>query len=108
MPPEAAVVALVTSTVTESPGARVPIVQVRTWVPTGPVTAQLPGPVAIDQSMPGPAGSGSVMTTPVAVPTPVLPTTMVKPMGLPVDTGLASAVFVMVSPGGFTTMTAVA
>ena len=61
--------------------------------------------------MPVPAGSGSFKVTEVAVPVPVadeLATVTVKPMAVPADTGVASAVFVMLSAGAFTTMVAVA
>ena len=59
----------------------------------------------MDQLMPGPPGSGSLSVTPVAVPVPVaaeLATVTVKPMAVPADTGVASAVFVMVRPGAWT------
>ena len=49
----------------------------------------------IDQLTPAPVGSGSLRVTPVAVPAPVLDTVMVKPIGSPAFTLVASAVFVM-------------
>ena len=40
------------------------------------------------------------------MPGPVLDTVIVNPTGLPASTGVASAVFVMARPGGFTTIVA--
>src|SRR5580658_7023597 len=63
----------------------------------------------MDQLMPVPPGRGSFRVTAVAVPVPAaaeFDTVMVKPMVVPADTGVASAVFVMESPGAWTTMVA--
>src|SRR5438270_2047523 len=76
---------------------RVPAkLQPSTWVPTGPVIAQpVTGGLMLQFRSP-PAGSGSVTVTPVAVPGPLLLTTMSKPMPVPALTGPAGlAVLVM-------------
>ena len=80
-------------------GARDPMVQVRVWDPTAPEMAQPVTGVVMDHTTPdpaGPAGRGSVMTTPVAVPLELLATVTVKPMWVPAETVAASAVLVMV------------
>src|SRR5476649_325596 len=83
-------------TVTEAPGIIVPMVQVRVWEGAVPVMAQPLTGVVMDQLMPVPPGSGSLMTTPVAVPWELLVTVTVKPMLVPAETLGASAVFTMV------------
>ena len=79
-------------------------VQPSTWVPTGPVIAQpVTGGLMLQFRSP-PAGSGSVMVTSVAVPGPLLLTTMSKPMPVPALTGPAGlAVLVMWMVGHCTT-----
>src|SRR5450631_652590 len=95
-------------TVNDAPGASETAVQVRTC--GGPAEMEQPaGPEAMDQLMPGPPGSVSLSTTPAAVPVPgraELDTVMVKPMPVPAETGVASAVFRMESPGASTVMLA--
>jgi len=93
-----------------APLAMSPKLQPSTWVPTGPVIEQDPGPVyagLIIQSTPDPAGRGSFRVTAVAVPGPALLTVTVKPIDVPVLTGVASAVLVMCSPGHCTVVDAV-
>ena len=74
--------------------------------------AQFAGPDAIDQSTPLPPGSGSLMTTPLAVPVPAAPlfdAVTVKPICEPALTGaLWSAVFVSDSDGQLTVTVAMA
>src|SRR5438270_6220658 len=71
-------------------------VQLSTWVPTGPVIAQPVTDGLMLQLRSPPAGSGSLTVTPVAVPGPLLLTTMSKPMPVPALTGPAGlAVLVM-------------
>src|SRR5438270_193801 len=88
---------------------RVPAkVQFSTWVPTGPVIEQPVTSGLMLQFRSPPAGSGSVMVTPVAVPGPLLLTTTSKPMLSPALTGPAGlAVLVMVITGHWTTTLAV-
>src|SRR5438270_767108 len=76
---------------------RVPAkLQFSTWVPTGPVIEQPVTAGLMLQFRSVPAGSGSVMVTPVAVPGPLLLTTTSKPMLSPALTGPAGlAVLVM-------------
>src|SRR5271154_3349171 len=96
-------------TETEPPGARVPMVQVRVWDPAAPLMAQPVTGVVMDHTTPdpaGPAGRGSVMTTPVAVPEELLATVTVKPMLVPAETLAASAVLVMVRPTATTVVVA--
>src|SRR5438552_1967404 len=94
-----------------------PMLQARTWVPTGPVIEQAEAVwVSMVQSTPVRAGSGSLTVTAVAVPGPPLPTSTVKPTEVPAVTGVASAVLVIarlgsgrqfsVQSGGFATMVA--
>src|SRR5438270_892323 len=84
---------------------RVPAkLQPSTWVPTGPVIEQPVTAGLMLQFRSVPAGSGSVMVTPVAVPGPLLLTTMSKPMFVPALTGPAGlAVLVMWMIGHCTT-----
>jgi hypothetical protein len=69
------------------------------------VIEQVPGPPyagLIDQFTPEPAGRGSLSVTLLAVPVPgtlLLATEIVKPIGLPAFTVVASAVFVMLRLG---------
>jgi hypothetical protein len=59
----------------------------------------------MDQLIPVPAGNGSFKVTPVAVAVPgaeELDTVTVKPIAVPADTGVASAVFVMERAGEVT------
>src|SRR5205807_2852146 len=88
---------------------RVPAkLQFSTWVPTGPVIAQPVTDGLMLQFRSPPAGSGSVIVTAVAVPGPLLLTTMSKPMVSPALTGPAGlAVLVMVITGHWTTTLAV-
>src|SRR5438270_2583012 len=82
--------------------------QFRTWVPTGPVIEQPVTSGLMLQFRSPPAGSGSVMVTPVAVPGPLLLTTTSKPMVSPALTGPTGlAVLVMVITGHWTTTLAV-
>jgi len=77
----------------------VPVVQVRVWDPGAPEMEQPGTAVAMDHTTPepaGPAGSGSDMTTPVAVPEELLLTVTVKSMLVPAETLGASVVFKMV------------
>ena len=93
-----------------APLAMSPKLQPSTWVPTGPVIEQLPAPVyagLMTQSTPDPAGSGSLRVTAVAVPGPALLTVTVKPIEVPVLTGVASASLVICSPGHCTVIDAV-
>src|ERR1700675_488472 len=69
-------VTALTTAVNELPAVRLAIVQPSTWVPTGPVMLQ--PAVLVLQVPPPPAGSGSLIVTLVAVPGPLLVTTMVK------------------------------
>src|SRR5580704_8328055 len=59
MPAEADVVALVTWTANDAPGASDTAEQVRVWPGALPVMAQPPGPVTMDQLTPDPPGRGS-------------------------------------------------
>src|SRR5438270_48547 len=88
---------------------RVPAkLQPSTWVPTGPVIAQPVTGGLMLQFRSVPAGSGSVMVTPVAVPGPLLLTTMSKPMFVPALTGpIGLAVLVMWMVGHWTATVAV-
>ena len=82
-------VALVMCTEALEPGAMSPKLQPSTWLPTGPVIVQVPGPAyagLMDQLTPDPAGRLSVRVTLRAVPVPAAPlldTVTVKPMALP-------------------------
>ncbi len=98
-------VALETCTCAEAPGARSPNAQFRVLF----CIEQLPGPAyagLIDQLMPLPVGSGSDNVADRAIPAPVLPTEIVKPMLLPTLTVAASAVLTIVRFGQFTTIDA--
>jgi hypothetical protein len=114
VPALAAVVALEMCTEALVPGPMLPKLQLSVCVPTLPVIEQVPGPAyagLMTQSMPDPAGSGSWRVTLVAVPVvPVsaLLTVTVKPIVVPVLTGVASAVLVMDRAGASTTMVALA
>ena len=82
--------------------------QFSTWVPTGPVIEQPVTAGLMLQFRSVPAGSGSVMVTPVAVPGPLLLTTMSKPMFVPALTGpIGLAVLVMWMVGHWTATVAV-
>jgi hypothetical protein len=59
-----------------------------------------------DQLMPVPVGSGSDNVTPVAVPTPLFLTVIVKPIWSPALTVALSAVLVISRPGQFTVVEA--
>jgi hypothetical protein len=111
VPALAAVVALVTCTDTDAPGARLPNahVNVRGAVP---VMEHEPGPAyagLIDQLTPLPPGNGSFSVTAVAVPVPAaaeFATRTVKPIAEPADTTAASAVLVIDSAGARTVVDA--
>src|SRR5579872_1633969 len=100
----------------EAPAGMSPNEQVRVWDAVGPLIEQAFGFVfdwlSIDQLTPeplGPAGSGSDIVTPVAVPVPVAPefdTVTVKPMFVPALTLVWSAVLVMLRFGPSTLMLA--
>src|SRR5712691_1558505 len=65
--------------------------------------------LAIDQEMPEPVGSGSLMLTPVAVPVPAAPelaTVTVNPIWDPAETETASAVLVSETFGHWTVVEA--
>src|SRR5947207_1787224 len=84
-----------------------PTVHERGWFPTAPVIEQAEaGWDSMVQVTPGSEGRGSVTVTPVAVPGPELPTSIVNPTGVPALTGVASAVLVMARPGPWTTIVA--
>src|ERR1017187_7494647 len=99
----AAVVALTTCTVSLALAARTRLPQVRIWWLATHVIEQLIGPlvpvVAIDQWIPGPLGSGSVRMGTTARPVPALCSVIVKPIGEPAFTEVASAVLVIVRFG---------
>jgi hypothetical protein len=69
-----------------------------------PLIAQVAGPVwlAIDHVTPGPVRNGSVNVTPDADAFPPFVTVILKPIGDPALTELASAVLVMVNFGQLT------
>src|SRR5262245_32144262 len=112
VPALAAVVLLRMCTDAESPGAMSPKLHESDWLGAPPVMSHVPGPGyagSIDQLTPSPCGSGSERVTDRAVP--VLPlsafdTVIVKPIGSPVFTGVASAVFVIASSGQSTVVDA--
>src|SRR5436309_1312630 len=91
------VVPLVTCTVWLAPESRVKVPQPRAWVGAVPVIEQVAGPDwdAIDQLIPGPPGRASVRVVPVESPGPALCRVMVKPIGEPALTLVASAVLVI-------------
>jgi hypothetical protein len=75
------------------------------------VIEQLPGPEAIDQFRPEPAGKGSLRETPVAVPVPaalLLEAVTVNPTADPADTVALSAVLLRVRLGQSTVVLAFA
>jgi hypothetical protein len=114
----ATVVSLTTCTVSLAPAARTKVLlslptQFSDWVPTVPVIEQDAGPLwlAIDQLTPdplGPPGSESVTRVPVEAPIPLLLSVIVKPIGEPASTEVASAVLVIVRFGQFTVSEALA
>src|SRR5437762_2606772 len=91
----------------DAPAPMSPKVQLRSCDPWAPLIEQAE-PVWdwMVHVTPVSDGSVSLRVTPVSVPGPVLDTVIVNPTGLPASTGVASAVFVMARPGGFTTMAA--
>ena len=99
-PPVAAVVALITWTLADCVGARLPKVQESTW--GLPEIVHVPGPEyagLIDQLTPGAEGSGSLRVAPVAVPAPLFVTVTVNPTCSPAFTVALSAVLVTASAG---------
>src|SRR3954468_24543019 len=82
--------------------------RVRVWEPAAPPTEKAPAlaPPLMAQvtGVAVPPGRASVRLTPVAAPAPWLETVTVWPMGLPEDTGVASAVLVPATSGHCTTM----
>src|SRR5206468_157498 len=72
------VVGAVTTAVNDVPCASEPMVQLSVWVPTLPATEQPDVAVLQFTPVPPPAGSGSLIATPVAVPGPLLVTTIVN------------------------------
>jgi hypothetical protein len=96
-------------TVLLADAAMLPKLHTSVWVGGLPVIEQLPAPAyagLMVQLTPEPAGSGSLSVTAVAVPGPLLLTVTVKPMVVPVLTGVASAVLVMARPGHCTVVDA--
>src|SRR5579859_301639 len=89
-------------TVALAPLARSPRWQVRVLEVMEQVAAALPPSTA--QLSPVPEGSGSLRVTERATPGPELLTVMVKPMGSPVLTGVASGILVTLRLGAWTTM----
>ena len=63
---------------------------------------QIAGPLSIDQSMPAPMGSGSLSTTPLAVPGPALETVIVKPIGSPAEPCRVVGLLVSATSGHWT------
>ena len=114
VPALAAVVALAMCTDVDAPGAMSPNEHDNVWVGALPVIEHVPGPAyagLIDQLTPLPAGSGSFNVTDFAVPVPEAPefdTVIENPIGSPVFTGDASAVFVIASAGQSTVVDALA
>jgi hypothetical protein len=114
VPALAAVVALAMWTEIDAPGAMSPNEHDNVWLGAVPVIEHDPGPAyggAIDQSTPLPPGSGSFNVTAFAVPVPAaleFDTVIEKPIGSPVFTGEASAVFVIASAGQSTVVDALA
>src|SRR5215218_10609710 len=102
-------VALTTWTASLDPGVRSTAVQWSVSLGALPWIEQLAGPDWMDQSMPGPVGNGSSMTTPraVAVPASLLfDAVIVNPIWDPAWTVDASAVFVNVTFGQTTVVAA--
>src|SRR5262245_8949380 len=99
-------VALVTWTDAEAFGASVPKLQFSSWFGAVPAMEQAAFAGSIDQLMPLPPGSTSVIVTPLALPAPMFVTVIVKPIGSPAFTEGASAVFVMCSAGHCTVVDA--
>src|SRR5262249_26207937 len=93
------VVGAVTTAVNDAPCASVPTVQFNVCAPTAPVTLQFG--VAVDHvtPVPPPAGSGSLIATPVAVPGPLLVTTMVNVAVSPAVIVVPSGVFTIAITG---------
>src|SRR5215831_5792564 len=89
-----------------------PKLQASVWLGAAPVMLQVPGPAyagLIDQLTPVPPGSGSERVTALAVPVPwaaEFDTVMVKPIGSPALTEVASAVLVIDRSGAITTIVA--
>src|ERR1700741_4191467 len=77
----------------------VPNAQLRTWLPTAPEIAHVPGPVyagVIVQFTFVPDGKTSVKVAPVTGPAALSVTVIVKPIGLPGATGVATGASVTV------------
>jgi hypothetical protein len=104
----ALVVPLTTCTVRVACDARSPNEQLSDWLGALPVIEQPAVAGLIDQFTPVPPGSGSDKVTPVAVPTPVLDTVIVKPIWSPALTVALSAVLLICKPGQFTVVLAFA
>ena len=92
----------VTWTLAEAPAPRSPNEQVSVPDPMEHPTTE----GETDQVIPGPEGSGSDKVTLVAVPVPLLVTRIVKPIGSPAETVVASAVLLMARFGHLTWMEA--
>ncbi len=97
-------VALTTCTVVPSPTARSPSAQFNVWFGALPEMEHAAFAGEIDQSIPVPPGSASVIDAFLATPGPALVTATVKPMSSPAFTVVASAVFVICNPGASTMM----
>jgi hypothetical protein len=102
--PGGARVALCTCTVALAPGARSKKLQLKVWGGRGGTIVQLPGPAYAGLILQtNPRGSGSTSFTLNAVPVPaalLLLTVIVKPIVVPVGTGVASAVLITLRFGG--------
>ncbi len=106
----ATAVAVLEKTPTEEPALRNPIVklwlalivpklQFRSWLPTAPVMAHVPGPLYTGlmlQFTLAPAGSGSFSVDPLTAPPALLLTVIVNPIGLPACTGVLNGKLVSV------------
>src|SRR5436853_223124 len=93
------VVGAVTTAVNEVPCASEPTVQFSVCAPTLPATEQPDVAVLQFTPVPPPAGSGSLVGTPVAVPGPLLVTTMVNVAVSPAVIVVPSGAFLIASPG---------
>src|SRR5437016_3440550 len=90
------------------PEATVAGPQLSDWVGAVPVIEQLLAGVfeSIDQSIPVPPGSGSLIETPVAEPGPAFESVTVNPTSEPAFTEALSAVLVIVRSGQSTVVEA--
>src|SRR5215218_3228998 len=90
-------VGAVTVALKAAPAARLPTLQFSVCAPTAPVTVQ--PAVTVPHVTPPPAGSGSLIATPVAVPGPLLVRTMLNVAVEPAVMTPASGVLAMASTG---------